>query len=130
MLNCYNCKYFKRIANTDETGMGVCSFSASFDPVDVEQIKKTGCPYQIKKCPITCGDCNHFAENDPACFTADEFDDASDCAGFVSFDFQKAEGILTKLVLKGQCTTEQMTAWMSDFIRHLSNLIPADVDKW
>ena len=72
-MKCKDCKKYWPIATP---GHGICSLPSSYFPTESEN----DCCYISSN--ITCKDCGRFG-NDFACFTANENDDASNCAGFI-----------------------------------------------
>lgn len=89
------CEHFAEFGNTQLCGIGLCRRSESFTTVALNQ----DCAYEFK--PYTCKDCNHFQTNDPACMTAQENDDATDCCGFEDANYIKLVSIIFEWKQRG-----------------------------
>ena len=92
MLKCKDCsKYLK----THDVDYGVCSLVNNYFPTEANN----DCVF-LKIKPITCKDCSRF-ENDTACFTAKEDDDASKCSGFIDKREDEFYNILFNWAIEG-----------------------------
>ena len=97
---CSDCQRFMELANTAETGMGICSYPNEFFQVkaDGECIFELG-PYS------KCGEC-HRQENDDACFTTTPdtnaiLNDGHLCPGFISLADVKVEEAIFEYFSRG-----------------------------
>ncbi|MDE5854722.1 MAG: hypothetical protein K2H19_06625 [Ruminococcus sp.] len=79
----FKCKDCKKYLKTQSEEYGVCSLPYSYFPTKDDD----DCHY-LSESDIKCKDCVRFGE-DFACFTADENDDASDCAGFIDIEEER-----------------------------------------
>ena len=97
-MKCKECKKFMTMGNTDETGMGVCSFPNSYFPVNTND----ECVYTLN--PYTCGDCDRLG-NDFACFTCRAEDSAYHngglCGGFIDKQEVAIESAITEWIRRG-----------------------------
>ncbi len=91
-MKCEQCQSFKAIANTDETGQGICSFPNSWMPVH----KDDECHF-IPSAEVKCKDCDRLC-NDFACMTCEPEDSAMHgehlCGGFIDkYELEVAKAI-------------------------------------
>lgn len=96
---CCECPHFAKFANTDECGLGLCMIRYTEVAVDGE------CIYKPE--PYTCGDCQHFVENDTACMTVEANESTAGCGGFIDAKYPQLVGILTDWLIRGKDCVEE-----------------------
>ena len=121
MKYCTKCKYFSEIQNTKETGMGICKFTESFQPINI----KNDCPFiPEKKHKLTCGDCEIFGEW--SCFTCEENQKACGIA-FEDKLINNIKNPLYQLYLQGRCKKEDILKLVEQEIDSFKS--PLDEEK-
>ena len=74
---CKDCEKMKKMANTDECRMGICSNAINYFMVNADD----ECVFE-RPIILHCSDCSRF-ENDYACLTVKADDIAENCSGFI-----------------------------------------------
>ena len=111
-----DCKYFAKLANTDETGEGVCTFSDWYIPTSIN-IK---CRYAIDKdYTLKCKDCERF-NNDYACYTVNENDLVGKCSGFIDKIYTNIENEVITLLLQNRFDREKIIAVIDDAVKNFN----------
>lgn len=113
-LYCRDCKYMRKIGNTDETGHALCTFPSSFQPTTLD----TRCVFLPETAELRCSDCASF-RNDFACSTCAAEDSAmSDgelCAGFIDEHENELYNILAFWKLHNFYSRERINRILDDF---------------
>lgn len=106
---CRNCPRFTKINNTDTCGIGLCTYLDSFFEVGIDD----SCIFVKDK--YTCGDCDHYRKNDPACFTCRVGDEVGDCSGFVDANESVVYEALTDWALRDMDYEAKITSIVNKF---------------
>lgn len=123
-MNCHeSCKYFNKIANTNEMGAGICKIGAFYSPTTLDE----ECPYAInKEYKLTCKDCARFNE-DFACYTAQENDLVKDCSGFIDKLYEGIGKLTIELLLQNRYDREKLIKYIDLVIKNYK--LPEDEEQ-
>lgn len=121
-LKCTNCKFRKNIANTEETGSAICSYSNSWFPINIEN----SCMFIPNRKELTCGDCSRLTE-DTACFGFSEDDSAVHngqlCIGFEDKREAEFKQILMFWKVQGFYDREKINKLIDEFELFYDNFL-------
>lgn len=95
---CKDCPKLSKIANTEESRMGICMRSSNWLDVCIDN----ECLFTPK--PHTCSDCWHFVTHDSACMTAEANDEI--CCGFEDKRYYDMVEILFDWINRGYSCDE------------------------
>ena len=114
-----DCNYFFELQNTDDCNYGICSFQDYFVMVDLNK----ACPFQVKIDKNTCGQCEHF-NNDNACMTCEANDTfAERCDAFINSDEVAFKDSLHKLFYSGKLTGDKIKEYC-EYIKNIKEILP------
>lgn len=118
-MKCKDCQKMTPIGNTNETGCAICTAAVSYFLIQIEN----DCVFQPKE--YTCGDCMHYRDADPACFTVEAEDSIykswdgtikdTPCCGFEDYRINNVKNALADWLMRGYDIDEKLANLVKEF---------------